>query len=121
MSKMKIKVTGSLDRVLIKSVVKAGGRKGTWSALDYLATESKKQVPLDQGPLMHSCVVDVNEDGSEGTVSYDEPYAIVQHENMQFRHQRGRKAKYLEDPCNDKGIQENMVTIMQRSMSEEMR
>ena len=102
-----------LDRELIESIVRKGGKKATWSALDYLASVSKQQVPLDTGALMNSCVVDVNEDGSEGTVSYDTPYAVEQHENMQYNHQRGRKAKYLEDPCNDGGVQQKMIAAAQ--------
>lgn len=118
MSRTTVKV--KIDKSLIKSVVKNGSRKGTWMALDHLLAVSKEQVPLDQGPLQASGVVDVNEDGSEGTVSYDTPYAVVQHEKTWFVHQRGRKAKYLEDPANDGGVQSEMLTLAQRGMGEEM-
>lgn len=110
-----------LDRAKITKTIKNSNKKGTRSALDHLATVSKEQVPLDQGPLKNSCYVDVADDGKSGTVSYDTPYAIVQHENMQFQHQRGRKAKYLEDPCNDAGVQSEMVTLMKRAYEEQMR
>lgn len=113
MKTAKIKV--KLDHSLINSTIKSGSKRATWSALDYLATESKKQVPLDKGPLKASCEVDVNDDGSEGTVSYDTPYAVVQHENTWYHHQRGRKAKYLEDPLFDKQIQRNMLDIAKKS------
>ncbi|MBR6982132.1 MAG: hypothetical protein IKH75_01140 [Ruminococcus sp.] len=109
-----------LDRELIKAAVAKGGKKATWSALDYLASVSKQQVPLDTGALMNSCVVDVNDDGSEGTVSYDTPYAVEQHENMQYHHQRDRKAKYLEDPVNDGGVQQKMITLAQSSFESVM-
>ena len=33
-------------------------------------------------------------------VSYDTPYAIRQHEDLSYKHDAGRKAKYLEDPLN---------------------
>ncbi len=115
-----LKVTVRLDKVKINSVVKKGGKKATWSALDHLATVSKEQVPLDQGPLKNSCYVDVAEDGSSGTVSYDTPYAIIQHEKTQFQHQRGRKAKYLEDPANDSAVQHEMLALMQRAYEEQI-
>ena len=115
-----MKITVRLDKAKINSVIKQGGKKATWSALDHLAAVSKEQVPLDQGPLKNSCYVDVADDGSSGTVSYDTPYVIVQHENMQFQHQRGRKAKYLEDPANDSGVQSEMLTLMQRAYEEQI-
>ena len=122
MSKVKLKsITLKLDRELIQAVVQRGGKKATWSALDFLASTSKHQVPLDTGTLMNSCAVDVNDDGSEGTVSYDTPYAVEQHENRKYNHQRGRKAKYLEDPCNDSGVQSKMMEIAKRAFEGEIK
>ena len=118
MSKAHLKI--NIDKALIKKVTAAGSKKATWMALDHLASVSKDQVPLDQGPLKNSCCVDVNEDGSEGTVSYDTPYAVVQHENTHFNHQRGRKAKYLEDPVFDSGVQSAMAELAQSAFSAEM-
>lgn len=109
-----------LDRAKVSRITKECTRKGTWSALDHLAAVSKEQVPLDQGPLKNSCYVDVSEDGTSGTVSYDTPYAVVQHENTQYQHQRGRKAKYLEDPANDSGVTAEMRALMKRAYEEQM-
>lgn len=117
---MSAKVRIKIDSALINQVTKSGSKKGTWMALDHLASVSKDQVPLDQGPLKNSCYVDVNDDGSEGTVSYDTPYAVVQHENTSFNHQRGRKAKYLEDPVNDSSVQNEMLQLAQQGFSSEM-
>lgn len=117
---MSVKLKINIDKALIRTVVENGGRQGTWMALDHLAAVSKDQVPLDQGPLKNSCAVDVNDDGSEGTVSYDTPYAVIQHENTRFHHQRGRKAKYLEDPVYDGGVQSEMVRLAQQAFSAEM-
>lgn len=110
----------SLNKAKIKSTVNQCTKKGTWSALDHLAAVSKQQVPLDQGPLKNSCYVDVAEDGNSGTVSYDTPYAVVQHENTQYQHQRGRKAKYLEDPANDSAVQHEMRELIKRAYEEQM-
>lgn len=114
------KVDVRLDKAMIKSVTKQCTKKGVWSALDHLAAVSKEQVPLDQGPLKNSCFVDVAEDGSSGTVSYDTPYAVVQHEHTEFQHQRGRKAKYLEDPANDGSVQQEMLELIKRAYEEQM-
>lgn len=115
-----IKLRLELDHAKMESIVKNGGKKATWSALDVLASASKQQVPLDTGALMNSCAVSVEGDGSAGTVSYDTPYAVIQHENQSFNHQRGRKAKYLEDPCNDGGVQNQMLQAAQSALGSEM-
>jgi hypothetical protein len=114
------KIDVRLDKAKISRVTQQCTKKGTWSALDHLAAVSKEQVPLDQGPLKNSCYVDVSEDGSSGTVSYDKPYAIRQHEEMSYQHQRGRKAKYLEDPANDPSVQSEMRNLMKRAYEEQM-
>lgn len=114
------KVDVRLDKAKISRTTQQCTKKGTWSALDHLAAVSKEQVPLDQGPLKNSCYVDVAEDGTSGTVSYDTPYAVRQHEEMEYQHQRGRKAKYLEDPANDRSVQNEMRTLMKRAYEEQM-
>ena len=110
----------NLDKTKIKNVIKNGSKKGVWMALDHLLKVSKEQVPLDQGTLKMSGVVSVSDDGTQGAVSYDTPYAVVQHERTQYYHQRGRKAKYLEDPCNDPGVQAEMLKLAKSGMGEEM-
>lgn len=117
---MKVKVKASLDKALIKTVTKYGTKEGVWAALDHLAAVSKQQVPLDQGTLRFSCAVSVNEDGTQGAVSYDTPYAVVQHENTWYRHQRGRKAKYLEDPANDPTVHEEMRQLIKEAYAKHM-
>ena len=114
------KVRVKIDKTLIQRQMQSGGKRGTFAMLDHIASVSKDQVPLDMGPLKNSCVVDVAEDGLSGTISYDTPYAVVQHENRYFRHQRGRKAKYLEDPINDKGVQREALAVLADAMGEDL-
>lgn len=110
----------TLNKTKIHSVVKNGSKKGLHDALDHLAAVSKEQVPLDQGPLKNSCYVDVASDGKSGTVSYDTPYAVVQHEHTEFQHQNGRKAKYLEDPVNDSAVLSEMETLLKKAYADEI-
>lgn len=118
---MKVNVKSKLNKALINEIKTYGTRKGLHSALDHLAAVSKEQVPLDQGTLKRSCFVSIAEDGQSGAVSYDTPYAIVQHENTWYNHQRGRKGKYLEDPANDKTVQAEMRELIRRAYKERMR
>jgi hypothetical protein len=69
--------------------------------------ESKRQVPYRFGALSGSGMV--HQPYSVGSkvaveISYGGaaiPYAEVQHENLNFKHAEGRKAKYLEHPIDD--------------------
>ncbi len=110
-----------LDKEKVLRMSKAAAKKGLHDALDHLASVSKEQVPLDQGPLRNSCYVDVASDGRSGTVSYDTPYAVMQHEHTEYQHQRGRKAKYLEDPVNDKAVQGEMQTLLRNAYEGEFK
>lgn len=72
--------------------------EGLQLALEHLLGEAKKIVPLDKGPLDRSGRV--TRDGLNGAVTFNTIYAVVQHENLTFRHAPGRRAKYLEGPMN---------------------
>lgn len=115
---MRVKTNLKIDRALVKSAIQNGSARGLWSAMDYLASVSKQEVPLDEGTLKNSCKVSVSDDGRTGCVSYDTPYAVRQHEELGYQHQRGRKAKYLEDPVNDQSVQREMLKIMRGSYHE---
>jgi hypothetical protein len=93
--------TGDLD-----ARMEAGAVKGLGIALERLIQVSREQVPHEEGSLERSATpggegrggVAIDEANLRGAVSYDTPYAVIQHEDLTFRHDAGRKAKYLEDP-----------------------
>ncbi len=68
-----------------------------------LQSKSVKQAPIDTGDLRSNCSVSLTSsiNNVSATVGYDLPYAIVQHERLDFNHPKGGKAKYLEDPYNE--------------------
>jgi hypothetical protein len=72
---------------------------GIDDASEFLLAESRAVVPYDDGPLSESGKA--SRDDLTGLVSYDQPYAVRQHEEMDWNHAPGRKAKYLEDPLNE--------------------
>ncbi len=72
---------------------------GQWAEL--LLQKSRELVPLDEATLERSGVTSVDPDELAAAVSYDTPYAVEQHENMQYSHAPGRQAKYLEEPWNE--------------------
>ena len=72
---------------------------GLAKAAEHLLGASRAQVPIEEGTLERSGVASVNRAGLEAAVSYDTVFAVRQHEEPTWRHDPGRKAKYLEDPA----------------------
>ncbi len=68
------------------------------AALEFVLGESARLVPVEEGTLARSGAVSVDAGQGVGTVSYDTPYAARQHEELSWRHDPGRTAKYLERP-----------------------
>jgi len=85
-----------------KAKAQMGAERGLYLWAEEVLTEATKQVPLDVGTLQDSGQAHAPEGGTlRAAVSYNAPpYDIYQHEAMDWNHQRGRKAKYLEDPVN---------------------
>lgn len=63
-------------------------------AVEHLLEEANRTVPIEEGVLTGSGATSV--DGLSGSVSYDTPYAVRQHEDTRLRHDAGRRAKWLE-------------------------
>jgi hypothetical protein len=68
-----------------------------------LLGKSNAIVPIEDNDLRDSGFYDVREDaaGPYLVVGYDTEYALIQHENLDYRHDPGRQAKYLEQPMNE--------------------
>lgn len=69
-------------------------------ALEHILAESNKLVPLEEGTLQRSGQIAMDPNNLVGTISYDSPYAVRQHEELTWRHAPGRQAKYLETAVN---------------------
>ncbi|GAA1026823.1 hypothetical protein GCM10009557_05880 [Virgisporangium ochraceum] len=82
----------------IKKKVRAAAIQGITLAAEHLLGESRTLVPLEEGTLERSGTVVVDETNLRATVTYDTPYAVRQHEELNYRHAPGRQAKYLETP-----------------------
>ena len=120
MSKVSKVIKVSLNAGKFQLATSRGSRRGMFAAMDAYGAVTKAQVPLRDGPLRDSGNSSVSADGKTGCYSYDTPYAVVQHENMQFQHQHGRKAKYMEDPLNDMLVQKIMLALLQRDIKKEL-
>ncbi len=91
-----------------KRIAKQAGLKAAKDVGEKLVNKSIKIAPHASGTMQGSATV--SDDGiSKVHVSYNTPYAVRQHEDLNLRHpdprnpisSSGRKAKYLEDPLNE--------------------
>lgn len=77
-----------------------GAAQGLALAAEYVLEESTRIVPLEEGTLAASGGVGVDEANLQANVSYTSVYAARQHEELTWRHDAGREAKYLEKAGN---------------------
>lgn len=76
-----------LDAALIERAMQAGA--------EHLLEESNRIAPIETGDLIRSGTA--RAEGAEAAVGYSAPYAARQHEELGYRHDEGREAKYLEN------------------------
>lgn len=70
---------------------------------DDLLGKAQREAPVEEGTLRGSgkSEVTVEHDRVSVEVSFSTPYAARQHEETSWKHPKGGKAKYLEDPLKE--------------------
>lgn len=78
-----------------------GLARGIVKAAKFLLGKSRELVPYDTWKLHNTSRVKESGRGMTKTaeVIYDQPYAVYQHENPNYKHKSGRTYKYLERPA----------------------
>lgn len=61
--------------------------------------KAQADAPVLSGDLRDAGKINYNR--SSISITFDKPYAAIQHEDLSFNHPRGGKAKYLEDAFNE--------------------
>ncbi|MFD8151744.1 hypothetical protein ACFV28_13465 [Streptomyces sp. NPDC059720] len=98
---------------------RAGAVRGLRVAAEHVLTESRKVVPIEEATLERSGVATVDESSLTAAVSYDTPYAVRQHEELNYRHDAGRTAKYLERPLTEQA--DNVAAIIAAELRRSLR
>lgn len=80
--------------------IERAANQGLREAAEMVKDLSDTRIPFDEGGLQRSGKVSTDPAKMEAAVSYDEPYAVVQHEMMDWSHEGGRQPKFLEDSFN---------------------
>lgn len=88
-------------RVSPIKAIRGGAAHGLALAAQEVLGRSNQTVPIEEGTLMRSGKASVSTSGTRAAVSYDTPYAVRQHEDLTYRHDKGRTAKYLENALNE--------------------
>jgi hypothetical protein len=83
----------------VEERTRAAAARGLDRATEHLLGVSRMRVPIEEATLERSGVASVDRGELVGAVSYDTPYAARQHEELTWRHDAGREAKYLERPA----------------------
>ncbi|GMA31601.1 hypothetical protein [Litorihabitans aurantiacus] len=81
-----------------KAAARRATGRGLANAAEVVLAASREVVPIEEATLSRSGASSVDEAEMVAAVSYDTPYAVIQHERTDFRHDAGRTAKYLEAP-----------------------
>ncbi|RSS59575.1 hypothetical protein [Streptomyces sp. WAC01280] len=97
---------------------RAGAVQGLRLGAEHLLQKTREVVPIEEATLERSGTATVDEASLTAAVSYDTPYAIRQHEDMNLRHDDGRTAKYVERPLveNAGEINEIMAAAVRRAL-----
>ncbi|MFH9430237.1 hypothetical protein ACH4JZ_18340 [Streptomyces sp. NPDC017615] len=92
MSRAPIRWNGPAVLAALRTAEVRGVRLGG----EHLLQVANTRVPIEEGTLERSGTVTVDEGDRAAVVSYDSPYAVRQHEELNYRHDAGREAKWLE-------------------------
>ncbi|WP_405508792.1 minor capsid protein [Streptomyces cyaneofuscatus] len=110
------RLTWNGDAVL-RGTLRSAGR-GLRLGTEHVLQVSRERVPIEEGTLERSGTATVDEDELRGAVAFDGPYAVRQHEEMDYRHDAGRTAKYLEQPMAEEAdtVGEIIAAEMRRAL-----
>lgn len=79
----------------IKGATKSALIKSLKNGAEVILDESNKLVPIDEGTLANSGNTSFDEAKLTAYVSYDTPYALRVHDDMNLKHKNGRQSRFL--------------------------
>jgi hypothetical protein len=92
------KLVGSINLDQVIESTDFHRRRALIKALEHLLGAARQLAPIEEGHLERSGKATVLVEGQLGAVYFNTPYAVRQHEDLTYRHDPGRSAKYLEIP-----------------------
>jgi hypothetical protein len=106
------------NRVMVRAAVRAAAAEGLADAAEYLLQSANETVPIEEGVLAGSGSTDVDPGGLRASVFYDTAYAARQHEELRYRHDPGRRAKWLELTLSEESnqIRDHIAASIRRAL-----
>ncbi|WP_026923294.1 hypothetical protein [Glycomyces arizonensis] len=95
---MAVRFTWNGDEV--KRREREGRNRGLRLSAEHLLGAALPLVPLRDAILEDSGTASVDESAGTAAVSFDTPYAVRQHEELDYHHPKKGQAKYLEQPMH---------------------
>jgi hypothetical protein len=94
--------TSTINLAGVEAAIAAAAERAVLLGGEHVLGESSKVVPIEEATLSRSgkATAETQGDVAVAAVSYDTPYAARQHEELDYRHDEGRTAKYLETPLH---------------------
>ncbi len=80
--------------------VKEAAARGLAIAADHVYRVAANLAPIEEGTLARSGGPSVDQGKLTAAISFDTPYAARQHEELHWRHDSGKQAKFLESAMN---------------------
>ena len=100
----------------VKAAISGAAMAGLEIAAEHLLQVSAELAPHEEGDLERSGEVTRDDSAETVAVSYDRPYAVRQHEELTWRHDAGKQAKYLEQPMGSE--RDTMLRIVAQTAGE---
>lgn len=107
----------------VDAATERGKIKGLRLAGRHVLTVANRQVPHEQGDLERDGGVTVDEGSMQAVISYGRradtaDYAVAQHERLDYKHDGGRNAKFLENAMNSE--RDASAAIIQQAIKSEV-
>lgn len=106
-----------------KKAAHKGAARGLLLGAEHILEEARRIVPIEEGSLQRDSATGVDERELRAAVSFGlgpaSAYAVRQHEELTWRHNPGRQAKYLEEPLNRERSQ--VAKILAAEIAKELR
>jgi hypothetical protein len=114
-------ITAGIARA--KAARDKGARRGLLLGARVVLNASNRQVPHEEGDLERDGGVSVDDSKLVAAVAYGrsaqtKAYAEVQHERMDYHHDAGRNAKYLENALNS--THDQVAAVIAQAIQGEM-
>ena len=101
-----------------EGLARAAINRGHLLVTEHLLQVARSLVPIEEATLERSGATSQDEETLQANVTFDTVYACRQHEELTWRHDPGRQAKYLEGPAISE--KSTFATIMAQAAKETM-